>query len=283
MESNTWGEPEYRSVACTQKVTAESGEDGWGYRRVFFVKRGEKISAAITCKKEATLEELVRDLTRRWGAQENAFKELKKDGYDSLHSYEKDQFSEQYLAEENLDPARMMDNPEYVALQREKRKLRAARERILGRNAAKEKKPSKGQRDKLEQIELRIAQLQDRMKNLPEQILRRDHIESAGIVRLRSDKKKYFDLMNFLAYNTRRDIADIIGPVYRNNRDIHQVVLKFLNTAATVQQRTDRTLITLPAPTQERERKALQHLCETLTGMEQSSALFPGKLAYEVR
>ena len=89
--------------------------------------------------------------------------------------------------------------------------------------------------------------------------------------------------MNFLAYNTRRDIADIIGPVYRNNRDIHQVVLKFLNTAATVQQRTDRTLITLPAPTQERERKALQHLCETLTGMEQSSALFPGKLAYEVR
>jgi len=283
MESNTWGEPEYRSVQCAEKVIAESGRDGLGCRRVFFVKRGERISPAITCKKEASLAELVLDLTRRWGAQENPFKELKKDGYDSLHSYEKDKFSEQYLSEENLDPDRMMDNPEYLRLQREKRKLQAARERILGRNAAREKKPSKGQRDRLEQIELRIAEIQDRMTCLPEKIRRMEHIKSAGIVRLQSDKKKYFDLMNFLAYNTRRDIAEIIGPVYQNNRDIHQTVLKFLNTTATVQESTDRTIITLPAPGKEREKAALQYLCEALTDMEHRSPLFPGKLTYDVR
>ena len=121
------------------------------------------------------------------------------------------------------------------------------------------------------------------MTCLPEKILRMEHIESAGIVRLQSDKKKYFDLMNFLAYNTRRDIAEIIGPLYQNNRDIHQTVLKFLNTTASVQESTDRTIITLPAPGKEREKAALQYLCKTLTHMEHRSPLFTGKLAYDVR
>ena len=289
MQSNTWGEPEYRSVQCTENVLAQSGKDGFGYRRVFFLKRGKNISCAITSKKEAALEELVLDLTRRWGAQENPFKELKKDGYDRLHSYEKDKFSEQYLSEENLDPTRTMDNPEYVTLQRERRKLQAACERILGRNAAKarmenkEKKPSKGQRDKLQQIELRLAEIGNRLAYLPKKILRTDHIESAGIVRLQSDKKKYFDLMNFLVYNARRDIAEIIGPVYQNNRDIHQIVLKFLNTSATVRQGAEHTDIILPAPSKKREKEALQHLCQTLTAMKNTSRLFPGKLVYHVQ
>ena len=133
MQSNTWGVPKYQSVECAENVIAESGEDGFGCRRVFFVKRGERISPAITCKQEATLQELVLDLTRRWGAQENPFKELKKDGYDCLHSYEKDKFSEQYLSESNFDMGRMMDNPEYVALVNEKRKLQATRARCSSR------------------------------------------------------------------------------------------------------------------------------------------------------
>jgi len=89
--------------------------------------------------------------------------------------------------------------------------------------------------------------------------------------------------MNFLAYNTRRDIAEIIGPICQNGRDIHQVVLKFLNTTATVKEGTDRTTITLPAPSKEQEKTALQHLCNTLTAMEQRSTLFTGKLVYDVR
>ena len=173
--------------------------------------------------------------------------------------------------------------------QRERRKLQAARERILGRNTAKatmenkEKKPSKGQREKLQHIELQLAEIGGRLAYLPKKILRTDHIESAGIVRLQSDKKKYFDLMNFLAYNARRDIAQIIGPVHQNNRDIHQTVLKFLNTSATVRQGAAHTDIILPAPSKKQEKAALQHLCETLTAMKNTSRLFPGKLVYHVQ
>jgi hypothetical protein len=135
----------------------------------------------------------------------------------------------------------------------------------------------------LGQIESRLAEILDRLAYLPEKILRTDHIESAGIVRLQSDKKKYFDLMNFLAHNARRDIAEIIGPVYQNNRDIHQTILKFLNNSATVRQGTGRTDIILRAPNKKREKAALQHLCETLTAMEKMSSLFPGKLVYHVQ
>ncbi len=86
-----------------------------------------------------------------------------------------------------------------------------------------------------------------------------------------------------VAHNARRDIAEIIGPVYQNNRDIHQSVLKFLNSSATVRQRTGHTDIILRAPNQKQEKAALQHLCETLTAMEKTSSLFPGNLVYHVQ
>jgi hypothetical protein len=77
--------------------------------------------------------------------------------------------------------------------------------------------------------------------------------------------------------------AATIGPVYQNNRDIHQSVLKFLNSSATVRQRTGHTDIILRAPNQKQEKAALQHLCETLTAMEKTSSLFPGNLVYHVQ
>jgi len=63
---------------------------------------------------------------------------------------------------------------------------------------------------------------------LPKEILRIDFIKDNGIDRLSSNKKKYFDLLNFLAFNVRKDIVEIIGPVYKDNRDVNQIVIKML-------------------------------------------------------
>jgi transposase len=294
VQSNTWGEPEYETVKCTERVAARGAKNGIGHRRVFFIQRGNKVSPAITSKRDATLEELVLDLTRRWGAQENPFKELKADGYDCLHSYEKDEFSEEQLRSEGLDRNRTMENPEHRKLVAERRKLNSQRERILGRQAARERKgkaKSKGKRRRtatakekrnLKRIQSRLRTVEKRLSYLPERILRLDYINTNGIARLASDKKKYFDLMNFVAFNVRKDMAEIIGPVYQNNRDIHQIVLKLLRLNATVQWKSNETLVTFRSPGRKQEKEALVHLCEVLTALERTSALFPGKLVYRV-
>ena len=55
---------------------------------------------------------MVLQLTRRWGAQENVFKELVIDGYDKIHSYRKDEYDDRYIEREGIDENRMMENPE---------------------------------------------------------------------------------------------------------------------------------------------------------------------------
>ena len=74
-ESNTYGKPEYVKQEYKQQVIAKGDEEGREYRRMIFIKKGEKVSPAITNIKQATGKELVLELTRRWGAQENVFKE----------------------------------------------------------------------------------------------------------------------------------------------------------------------------------------------------------------
>lgn len=288
VQSNRWNKPDFKAVMATQKVLVRGDANGKGHRRVFFVKRGEKISPAITCKKHATLRELVLALTRRWGAQENPFKELKADGYDCLHSYEKDKFSQSYLRLKDLDQNRMMENPEYKRLVTERRKLQGKRERMEGRKIIrsdkKEKKRktafTKKQKNKLQQIVSRLNKIERRLACLPKEIRRIDYIQNNEIIRLASDKKHYFDLMSFVAFAVRKDIANIIGPVYRNNRDIHQVVIKFLRMKATVCKKETETVVKFEAPSRAKEKAALVHLCETLTAMEGTSSLFAGKLVY---
>lgn len=198
------------------------------------MKKGEQISPAISNIKNKSLKELVLMLTCRWGTQENVFKELVEDGYNKIHTYDKSKFTNGFLEKEGLDLNRTMENPEYRKVHQEKRRLQNKRDQILGRIARKEKElkrqigSTKKQTEQLDEIEKKLLELKERLSYLPKEILRIDFIKDNGIDRLSSNKKKYFDLLNFLAFNVRKDIVEIIGPVYKDNRDVNQIVIKML-------------------------------------------------------
>jgi len=117
---------------------------------------------------------------------------------------------------------------------------------------------------------------------LPEEILRMDFIKGNGINRLSSNKKKYFDLLNFMAFNVRKDIIDIIGPIYRDNRDVHQIVIKILRMPVKVKYSAGETKVIFSSPCRRNEKEALIKLCNFLTSQNCSSSLLPGRLVYSV-
>ena len=198
-ESNTYGEPEYVKQEYKEQVISEADEKGQGYRRLVLIKKGKKVSPAITNMKEATGKEVLLQLVRRWGAQENVFKELVIDGYDKIHSYRKYEYGDEYFENEGIDKSRMMENPERRKLLNEKRKLENKRNVTLGKIAKREKesgktiKATKKQQERFDEIEQRLAEISKPLEYLPEKVLRIDHIKDNGLVRLSNEKKKYFD------------------------------------------------------------------------------------------
>lgn len=288
VESNIYDAPDYEVLECTEKVKEEGDEKGKGYRRMFFVKKGDKISPAISNMRNESLDGLVLMLTRRWGAQENVFKELVEDGYNKIHTYDKSKFIDGFLAKEGLDINRRMENPEYRKVQKEKRRLQNKRDQMLGRIARKEKElkrqigSTKKQTEQLDGIEKKLLELKERLSYLPKEILRIDFIKENGINRLSSNKKKYFDLLNFVAFNVRKDIVEIIGPIYKDNRDVNQIVIKILRMPVKLKYSAGDTKVIFSSPRRRKEKDALIELCDSLTSQNYSSSLFPGKLVYSV-
>ena len=228
-------------------------------------------------------------LTRRWGAQENVFKELVIDGLDKIHSYGKDEYEQQYFEREGIDENRMMENPAYRKLQGEKRKLQNKRNLTLGRIAQREKesgktvKLTKQQKERLDGIEKRLEEIVERLEYLPKEILRIDYIKDNGLMRLSNEKKKYFDLLNLVAYNLRQDMVEIAGPIYRNNRDVHQLVLKILRLMTTIEYGEEQTKVAFVQRLKGQEGEALREICRRATSMGHQTQLFPGKLTFSVR
>ena len=117
---------------------------------------------------------------------------------------------------------------------------------------------------------------------MPKEILRIDFIKENGINRLSSNKKKYFDLLNFVAFNVRKDILEIIGPIYKDNRDVNQIVIKILRRWVKLKYSAGETKVIFSSPRRRKEKDALIELCDFLTSQNYSSSLFPGKLVYSV-
>ena len=102
------------------------------------------------------------------------------------------------------------------------------------------------------------------------------------MVRLSNEKKKYFDLLNLIAYNLRRDMIEIIAPVYGNNRDVHQLVLKILRLMIRVEYEGSDTRVVFTETLKGKEKEALMELCRQATAVEHRASFFPGKLTFSV-
>lgn len=269
IESNIYGEKKSEILEVKEEVI----EDEEFKLRKFFVKKGDKISAAVTNDLNRPLKELVMILTRRWGAQENVFKELKKIGYDNIHSYWNEEYSKDILLESEIDIKRDMVNPEFKFAVDERKKLKIrlkdlrakiGKHSLMGKNIDKPTKRIDNLMSEIEEIEKGIESINERIKYLPEKILRFDYVKENSILKLCSEKKEYFDLMKFISYNVRRDIADIVGPIYKDNRDIHTTIVKWLKSKCTLQKVNGELIATFSCPSKKNEEESFRLLCKHL-------------------
>ncbi len=272
-EGNEWAELRREQFqAWERKVEFSEGNKSRVFREVW-IRKGRKVSPALTNDAQMPLAEVVRKLVRRWGAQENGFKKLKAHGVDKIHSYLKEPYSEEYLYHSGLEQReegirREVDNPLIRQLDKKikvvKRKIERQRDvsehaQRTGNEAALSK--SKG---KLLYLNRRIRQLKETKGKLPEKVLLHQIIQEKGIERIKPEKKLFFDWLKMAAMWSRKRILDIVKPYYGDLRDVEKFVDSILQSRTYVRITDGVMQVEFPNQHSEQKQEALQRLCEKL-------------------
>ena len=272
-EGNEWGEPtQVWFGAWERDVEFEVGKKKRVLREVW-IRKGRKVSPALTNDKQMPLADVVRTLVRRWGAQENGFKKLKAHGVDLIHSYEKERYSEEYLYESGLEDRqegirREVDNPVIKELDR---KIGKVKRRIERQRDARERAEKKGRKPALATIKGKLAYLNRKMKQLkdakgkePEKVLLYQIIQEKEIERIKPEKKLFFDWLKMSALWSRKRIVDIVKPYYQDLRDMEKFVDGILQSRTYVRTSEGVMYVEFPDQHSRQKQQALQRLCEEL-------------------
>jgi len=253
-------------------VEFEVGEKKAKFREVW-IRRGNKTSPALTNDFELSVEEVVKRLVKRWGVQENQNKKLKEHGIDKIHSYLKEDYSEEHLYERGLeDPdegvKHMVDNPKVKQLSKKISTLLSQRRRVADRILELEKNKNNGalkeKRKELYSLNSRIKRLKEKRGLLPKKVLLLGKIQDEGIERLRDDKKLFFDWLKMTALWARYRIIEIVKPYYEDLRDVEKYVDSILNSRTYVRRKDDILYISFPEQHSEKKEEVLLKLCEEL-------------------
>jgi hypothetical protein len=292
-ESNEWGEPrEERFQAWERKVQFSEGSK----RRVFrelWIRKGDKVSPALTNDAQMPLAEVVRKLVRRWGAQENGFKKLKAHGLDKIHSYLKEPFSEEYLYRSRLEHQeegirREVDNPKIRHLDKKikavKKKLQRQRDVFDRAQKAGNQVAVAKSKARLVYLNRRIGQLKETKGTLPKKVLLHQIIQENGIERIKPEKKLFFDWLKMAAIWSRKRILDIVKPYYGDLRDVEKFVDSILQSRTYVRMTDGVMHVEFPDQHSQQKQQALQQLCEKLNECERiDMGLSIKRLVFSVR
>jgi len=272
-QGNSYGQVKQRTFYAWERDAEFKVEKKGAKFREVWIKKGNKVSPALTNDFELSLEEVVRALTRRWGSQENMFKELKDHGIDRIHSYRKQEYTEEFLYGKGLeDPEkgiiREIDNPEIRLINKQLSSLRAEKrkmaEKILELEKGGEKNKLKAMRKKYSGIERRIKNQIERRESLPKKINLFNRIKENDIVRLSDEKKLFFDWLKMNAIWAKREIIEIVKPYYQDLRDVNKFVKSILNSRTYVHKKEDTLYIEFPGQSSKKRHEALNLLCAFL-------------------
>jgi hypothetical protein len=274
LQANEYGQlKNKRFEAWERRRTLEAAEKQGRFRELW-IKRGKKISPALSNDFSRPVEELVAALVQRWGRQENGFKELKAHGIDRIHSYRKESYCEDYLYARGLEQPQVgvchkIGNPKIRELNKELGTLRQLKHR-LDRGIAKAQGGKKKQQQ-LRQLKMkaagvsrRIATLLRKRKELPRKVLMMDRIEEEGIVRLCDSKKLFFDWLKMNAIWARKVLVGVVKPYYKDFRDVNKFVSWLLRSRTYATRRAHTLFVEFAPQRSQNMLAALQALCAFL-------------------
>jgi len=272
-QGNNYGQVDEKIFLGWERKAVFEWEGKKGVFREIWIRKGRKVSPALTNDFETPLEDLVRHLTRRWGAQENMFKELKDHGIDRIHSYRKEDYTASFLYKNGLEDRdegiiREIENPDRRDAGKKISKLRAKRDKI-SEQILKAQKESKSK--KLVDLESKYAELEGQINNqiakrdaIPKKVNLFDRIKEKDIIRLSDEKKLFFDWLKMNAIWAKREMIEIVKPIYEDLRDVNKFVKSILKSRTYVKRDGEMLHVSFPPQQSNKGARALEKLCAAL-------------------
>lgn len=272
-QGNGYGELKEKRFEAWERQGEFEAEGSKARMREVWIKEGRKVSPALSNDFTRSLPEVVAALTRRWGAQENMFKELKDHGIDRIHSYRKEEYTEEFLYRSGLEDEEQgvchkISNPKIRQLDKEISRLRAQKrlldERIVKLDKEGTEEQAKEVREKLAGINGKIATLIKKRKQLPRKVRMMDRIAEENIVRLSDGKKLFFDWLKMNGIWAKRKMVEIVKPYYKDLRDVNRFVRSILRSRTYVCREDEGLDVFFPPQGSRNARAALEALCTNL-------------------
>lgn len=208
-------------------------------------------------------------MLQRWGKSENLYKELMSRFYLNYHpGYDI----------EILEKQPLVDNPDIVLYKRARKTLEAElsdlRDAVELMEARMAKRPDKRLVAKkqallaeISRVQTDIEELTQKLESAPEKIPILDLLKGRPMNRCDLEKKKLYDLIQFLAYHSRERLLEIFRDCYDDHRDLKPVLDRIMTTAGYVKL-FGKTLVVLLDWIEDRNhRDAAQKLCNRLNQM----------------
>ena len=205
-------------------------------------------------------------MLQRWGDSENFFKEMMArfnlnyhPGYD-IEELEKQPLVENpdiFLIKKAIKTLKQELQEHQTAVLVVEAKLHQRQDRRL------EKKLS-DLRTAIDQSQTDIVKFEQKMTTLPDKIPIVELLKGKPMSRCDLEKKKLYDLMQFMAFHSREALVDIFRTCYDDHRDVKQV-LDMITTRSGYVKLVGETLIVILDWIQNRKhREATQRLCHLL-------------------
>lgn len=208
-------------------------------------------------------------MLQRWGKSENVYKELMATFNLNYHpGYDIKEMEEQPL----------VDNPEIALIQKAikvlKKEAQGIQNEMLLTEAKLAKRQDKRNVEKLSDLERSltekqndIAQFQQKVCTLPDKVSIIEILKGKAMSRCNLEKKKLYDLMQFMAYHSRERLLEVFQQCYDDPRDIKKVLQTITRRAGLVKLAGQTLIVMLEWIENRKHRQAAVKLCGKLNQM----------------
>lgn len=244
------------------------------------IETGKRVGI-FTNNTDKPLYDIAYYMLNRWGDSENIFKELMArfnlnyhPGYDI----------------KELENQPLVDNPDIALIKKAIRILHKEIEE-LGKEILLTEAKEMQRRDKRRQVKISnlnksiaeknkdIAGFEDKLSQLPEKVSMIDILKGKPMSRCDLEKKKLYDLMQFMAYNSRERLVELFRDCYNDHRDVKQVLDMITGRAGYIKLVGQTLIVVLDWIENKKHREAAERFCHLLN---QEGIRLTGRLKFKL-
>ncbi len=265
------GKPMTWKLAEKPLALSTGGGDSLTVREVRRLCDNGHQTSIVTTRTDLSTGAVAARMFARW-RQENYFKYMRQEyALDHRCSY----------AAEAADPDRPMANPQIKALEKSRKIVKKALDKLRIRyGELRDRKPSDPDlpdiREWIGEFDRILKEIRAGKRALPKKVSAKTVMDEADIVRLEIERKRFTDLIRMIAYRAESAMLPMIAPLFMRDAEEGRTFLKAVyQLPADMIPRPERQILILRFHSMANPRfnRALAHLCENLTA---ESHLYPG-------